>query len=126
MKRKQELERVWMQLIEESQQPNVFITDNLIQEIPQRCVKVKDQDSLVYEEELDEELLFQDNHSTFNDDGLDSDELESKVMTEEIELLESIKPKKDGALIDTEQQDHSEVNFNLIKNSKAFKSKLRK
>jgi hypothetical protein len=51
-------------------------------------VQVKEQDSLVFEEELDEELLFHDNHSNHNDDGLDSDELETKVISEEIELLE--------------------------------------
>lgn len=88
MRRKQELERVWLQLIKENQQPNVFITDNMIQEVPQRCLKVNDQDSLIYEDELDEELLFKDNHSNYNDDGLDSDELETKAMSEEVELLE--------------------------------------
>lgn len=82
---------------------------------------------MVYDDDRDEELLFGDQLSNgCNDNGLDSDELEAKAMSEQIELLESTKVKNNEAAVVEAEHEHSELNFNLIKNSKAFKSGLRK
>lgn len=88
----------------------------MIQEIPSRCLKVQGQDSFIFEEEAEDEMLFDDQISNVDDD-VDSSEATINAMSEEINMLDSTKMKTESTLNETEK----EINFSLIKESKAFK-----
>ena len=54
---------------------------------------------------------------------MDSDDIATKAMTEDLEIFETKKAnQKDKVLLETDQ-DLNELNFNLVKGSKAFKNK---
>ena len=90
----------------------------MIQEIPSRCLKVQGQDSFVFEEEAEDDLLFNDNKSNIDDD-VDSNDATINAMAEEVNLLDSTRIKTDSTLLENDK----DINFNLIKESKAFKTK---
>ena len=67
----------------------------------------------------DSNILFHDEFSNLDDEGEDSGEATINAMTEEINLLDSTRMKTDSTMNETEK----DLNFNLLKESKAFKHK---